>query len=157
MNDNASFFSDEQSARAAGDKYIVFYLGGRFFGVSSKKVAEVVQMLSVTPLPNVPEWLLGIADLRGAIISVVSLRKLLGAPDAEFSSKTKFIVLKSQNNSSSVALAVDKLCEIIVLANEEIQLFKDEKTPYLVGKTEYKLNPLSLINTENLLSSLIIR
>ncbi len=154
---DASFFHESKSAFSNGEKYVVFCLGASYFAVSLKKVSEVVQRLSVTSLPGVPAWLLGIAELRGEVISVVSLQKLLGAPDGDVSSNTKFVVLKSPKFSSSVALAVDKLGEIVVLVNEEIQLVEDEKTPYLLGKSAYKsLHALNLIDTENLLASLTI-
>jgi purine-binding chemotaxis protein CheW len=149
-------FFEEKSAQAKRDKYIVFCLGADFFAVSTGDVSEVVQMLAVTPLPNVPEWLLGIADLRGTMISIINLQKLLGTPVTAVSPRTKFIVLKSSNFSSTVALAVDRLSEIVVLSNEEIQFIKDKKTPLLVGKTMHTFNALTLLNVENLLSSLTI-
>ncbi len=152
-----SFFHENKSAFSTGEKYVVFCLGANFFAISLKKVSEVVQRLAITPLPKVPAWLLGIADLRGEMISIVGLRKLLGAPDIEISSKTKFVVLKSQSFSSAVALAVDKLHEIIALTDEEIRLFTDENVPYLFGKSAYKsAHALNLIDAENLLSSLKI-
>jgi len=153
---NAPIFPDKQSVQPKGEKYVVFCLGAEFFAVPSKKVSEVVQMLSITPLPNVPEWLLGIADLRGSVISVVGLQKLLGTPDAALSSKSKFIVLKLQDFSASVALAVDRLSEIIVLPDEEIQPAEDEKVPLLLGEATYKSYSLNLLNVENLLASLTI-
>ena len=153
---DASFSSGEQFAQSKGEKYIVFCLGEKFFGVSSEKVSEVVQRLSITPLPNVPDWLTGIADLRGRIISVVSLQKLLNTPSASFSSKTKFIVLKSQKFPASVALAADRLSEIVVLKNEEIHRVENQRTPYLLGRTMYKSNALELLNVDNLLASLTI-
>jgi len=153
---NAPIFPDKQSVQPKGEKYVVFCLGAEFFAVPSKKVSEVVQMLSITPLPNVPEWLLGIANLRGSVISVVGLQKLLGTPDAALSSKSKFIVLKLQDFSASVALAVDRLSEIIVLPDEEIQPAEDEKVPLLLGEATYKSYSLNLLNVENLLASLTI-
>lgn len=153
---DVSFSNDEQFERSKGEKYVVFCLGEKFFGVSSNKVSEVAQRLSITPLPNVPDWLVGIANLRGRIISVVILEKLLGAPGANFSPKTKFIVLKSQKSPASIAVAADKLSEIVVIKNEEIHLIKDEKTPCLFGRTMYKSNALDLLNVENLLASLTI-
>ncbi len=153
---DASFFTGEQFAQSKGEKYVVFCLGEKFFGVSSEKVSEVVQRLSITPLPNVPVWLVGIADLRGRIISIVNLEKMLGAPGASFSPKTKFIILKSQKFPSSVALAADRLSEIVVLKNEEIHPLENAKTPYLLGRTMYKSNALDLLNVDNLLASLTI-
>ena len=153
---NAPIFSDKQSTQMKGEKYIIFCLGAKFFAVPSKKVSEVVQRLSITPLPNVPGWLLGIADLRGGIISIVSLQKLLGAPDAALSSKSKFIVLKIQDFPASVALAVDRLSEIIVLPNEEIQPVESKKMPLLLGQATYQSYALNLLNVDNLLASLTI-
>ena len=150
-------FFDEQSAHIKREKYVVFCLGADFFAVSTEKISEVVQMLAVTPLPNVPEWLHGIADLRGAMISVVNLQKLLGMPDTAVLPRTKFVVLKSPNFPSTVALAVDRLSEIIVLPNEEIQFIKDGKTSLVLGRATYTFNALTLLNVENLLSSLTIQ
>ncbi len=150
-------FFDEQSAQIKREKYVVFCLGADFFAVSTDKVSEAIQMLAITPLPNVPEWLLGIADLRGTMISVVNLQKLLDMPDTTVSPRTKFVVLKSPDFPSTVALAVDRLSEIIALPNEEIQFIKDGKTPLVLGKAMYTFNTLTLLNVENLLSSLTIQ
>lgn len=150
-------FFDEEFGQTKREKYIVFCLGADFFAVSTDKVSEVIQMLAITPLPNVPDWLLGIADLRGSMISVVNLQKLLGSADVTVSPKNKFVVLKSPSFPSTVALAVDRLSEIVVLPNEEIQFIKDGKTPLLLGKAMYTFNSLTLLNVENLLSSLTIQ
>ena len=155
-NQTASFFPDQQSAPTKGEKYVIFCLGAEFFAVFSDKVVEVVQMLAVTPLPNVPEWLLGIADLRGTIVSVVSLQKLLGKTDAPIFSRTKFVVLKSSDFSTSVALAVDRVSEIVVLSDKEITSLNDPKTPFILGNALYKSNHLTLLNVEKLFSSLTI-
>lgn len=152
----AAFSSAEKSAQSKGEKYVIFCLGADFFAVSSDQVSEVVQMLAITPLPVVPEWILGISDLRGGIISVISLRKLLGASSAPVSPKTKFVVLKSPNSPAAIALAVDRLSEIVFIPIEEIQPLKDEKMPYLFGTILYNLKTLSLLNVENLLSSLTV-
>ena len=150
-------FFDEQSAQTKREKYVVFCLGADFFAVSTNKVSEVVQMLAITPLPNAPGWLLGIADLRGTMISIVNLQKLFGTPDTTVSPRTKFVVLRSPDFPSAVALAVDRLSEIIVLQNEEIQFMADGKTPLILGKAIYTFNTLTLLNVENLLSSLTIQ
>ena len=147
-----SFSDDEKSAQKPGEKFIVFVLDDELFAVSAKQVAEVVQPLPLTPVPNVPEWLLGMANLRGNIISVVNLLKLWDKKTSPSSSKTKFIVLRSPNGNSSVAFTVDKLSEIVTLPNDEIQSINDDKSLY--GKAIHKSNILHLIDTEKLISSL---
>ncbi|MDQ3180590.1 MAG: chemotaxis protein CheW [Acidobacteriota bacterium] len=149
-----SFLTDEKSVQMPGEKFIVFVLDGELFAVSAKKVAEVVQPLPLTPLPNVPEWLLGIANLRSSIISVVNLLKLWDKKTSPVSSKTKFIVLRSPNDVSSIAFTVDKLSEVVTLPNEKIQFIEDDKTPFFYAKAIHKTNTLNLINVENLLKVL---
>lgn len=150
---NDSLFFENQTAQAAGEKFIVFFLDGELYAVSAAQVAEVVQMLNITPLPNVPEWLLGIANLRGEIISVVDLPKFWNKKTSQNPAKAKLIVLRGQNPNSSIALTVDKLSEIITLPIDEIQ-FPEESLPFVFGKASHKSNPLNLIDTEKLLSSL---
>lgn len=150
-----SFSDGEKAAQKPGEKFIVFALDNKLFGVSAKQVAEVVQPLPLTSLPNVPEWLLGMANLRGNIISVVNLLKLWDKKTSPGSSKTKFIVLRSLNGDSSVAFTVDKLSEIVSLPNEHIQSIKDDKSFF--AKAMHKSNIVYLIDTEKLLSSLKLR
>jgi purine-binding chemotaxis protein CheW len=152
-NLSSPFFFENQTAQAAGEKFIVFFLDGELYAVSAAQVAEVVQMLAITPLPSVPEWLLGIANLRGEIISVVDLPKLWNKKPSQNPAKSKLIVLRGQSPNSSIALTVDKLSEIITLSLDEIQ-FPEESIPFVFGKASHKSNPLSLIDTEKLLSSL---
>lgn len=150
-NLNDSFSGDEKSAQQSGEKFVVFVLDDELFAVSAQQVSEVVQPLPLTTLPNVPEWLLGVANLRGNIISVVNLLKLWNKKPSTASSKTKFIVLRSLNGDASIAFTVDKLSEIVNLPNEEIQLIKDDHQSFY-GKAMHKSNILHLINTEKLLS-----
>lgn len=142
----------EKSTQKQGEKFVVFALDDELFAVSAKQVAEVVQPLRLTTLPNVPEWLLGVANLRGSVISVVNLLKLWDKKPTLFSPKTKFIVLRSQSDDSSVAFMVDRLSEIVTLPNDEIQFIKDDQSFY--GKAIHKSNILHLVDTEKLFSSL---
>lgn len=145
-----SFSDSENSTQKTGEKFIVFVLDNELFGVSAKQVAEVVQPLPLTTLPNVPEWLLGMANLRGTIISVVNLLKLWDKKTSPVSLKTKFIVLRSPNGDSAVAFTVDKLSEIVTLPNEKIQFIKDDQ--WFFAKAMHKSNILHLIDTEKLLN-----
>ncbi len=144
---------DKQSVRQSGEKFIVFILDSELFAISSKQVAEVTQPLAVTPLPNAPEWLAGIANLRGEIISVADLRKILGK-NSNFSPKAKFVVVRSPNSDALTAFSVDKLSEFVTLNNNEIQTVKNHKTPHIFGTAVYQSNPLQLIDSAKLVASL---
>ena len=148
-----AFADDKPSAQQSGEKFIVFVLDNELFAVSSKRVAEVAQPIAVTPLPNLPEKLLGIANLRGEIISVANLRKILGKNNSNAATKTKFIILRPHNSFSPIAFAVDKLSEFITLSNKEIEPVDQSESPFIFGKNTYKSKPLQFINLEKLFAA----
>ncbi len=146
---------DKQSARQSGEKFIVFVLDNELFAISSKQVAEVTQPLAVTVLPNAPEWLSGIANLRGEIISVADLRKILGK-NSNLPPKAKFVIVRSPNSDALTAFSVDKLSEFVTLTNDEIQTVKNDKSPHIFGKAAYKSNSLQLMDLAKLFTTVEI-
>jgi purine-binding chemotaxis protein CheW len=148
-----SWIFEEQSPQITGEKFIVFYLDDELYAVSAAQVAEVVRMPDVCPLPNTPAWLLGIANLRGEIISVVDLSKLWDRQQRQNSSKPKLIVLRGENSKSSVAVTVDKLSEIITLPSDAIR-FCEETSFHIFGKAFHKSTDLNLLDAKKLVSSL---
>jgi purine-binding chemotaxis protein CheW len=145
------FFSDEKAAEIKGEKYIVFFINMEIYAVISKPVAEVFQPLGVTPLPNIPEWLIGITNFRNRIISVVDLQKLCQKENSTVSPKSKLIVLRSENDEARIAFTIDKFSEIVTLPDESIQRVNNQNSPYIYGKTIHKSNTLTLIDAEKLL------
>lgn len=149
-------FSDSQTSNAVGEKYLVFFLGEELFAVASKAVAEAAASLAVTKLPNAPEWLMGIANIRGEVVSVINLPAILQKENLTPAVRPKFIVLRSQVFESGAAFAANRISEIVALPDGEIQPNTDEKSPHLFGKAVHKTQTLNLINTEKLLASLKI-
>lgn len=147
-------FPDE---RRAGKKYLVFYLTDEIFAVSARQVSEVVQMPAVTPLPNFPDWLLGIVNLRGEIITVADLSKFWKKKAVHPSSKTKIVVLRGETSKASIAVIADKLGEIITLPDDEIQTAKKPAEPQICGQAAYKSNILSLLDAEKVITSLSLK
>ena len=144
--------ADKQPDITDGEKFVVFFLGDELYAVEAARVAEIVRPLDFTPLPNSPDWLYGIANLRGEIISVLNLSKICGKTGAHDSSKSKLIVLKTRAAASSVAFPVDRLSEIVTLCAEQIEPAKDAR---LLGCAVYKTASVNLLDTEELFASLI--
>lgn len=149
---NLASFSDESKNVSTIEKFVVFSLDGELFAVSAKLVTEVVQPLAVTALPNSPEWLQGIANLRGEIVSVLDLPKLCRRKSVSFSPKTKFIVFRPDFFDSPAAFPVDKISEIVGFEAENISLAEES---YLLGKAALNSNSVNLLDTENIFSSLL--
>lgn len=147
-------FSEPPIPQAVGEKYLVFFLGGEPYAVRSEKIAEAAVSLPVTILPNAPEWLLGIANLRGEVISVINLPVILKKKTFRRAARPKFVVLRSPVFEFGAAFAADKLSEIVFVRDEEIEFDPDEKSPHIFGRAVCQSQTLNLIDTEKLLDSL---
>ena len=144
-------FSPEKQT-ASGEKFIVFYMDDKLYAVSAAQVVEVIQPLLATPLPKVPEWLSGIINLRGKIISVVNLPKLWGNQTAFSAPKSKLILLRSANGEAGVAFAVDRLAEVVSFSKEELHPVDLNGEPYLRGKISYKSEDLLVLDADKVYS-----
>ena len=73
---------------------VTFRLGNEEFGIDIKKVQEINRMIEVTNIPNSPDYIEGIVNLRGKIIPVVSLRRKLGFEQTEYNKATRIMVVE---------------------------------------------------------------
>lgn len=144
-----SFSTEKQMPN--GEKFIVFYLDDKLYAVSAAQVVEVIQPLQVTPLPKVPEWLSGIINLRGKIISVVNLPKLWGNETAFAAPKSKLILLRSAN-AEGIAFAVDRLHEVAAFPKYAVKPAETTGAPYLRGKISYKSEEMSVLDADKIYS-----
>ena len=147
-----SLWVDEQTENQADEKFVVFLLDDEFFAVSADKVAEIVRPLEFTALPNSPPWLHGIANLRGAIISVLNLAKLCRKKTPPVSPKSKLIILKPQKSAATIAFPVDRLSEIVSFRAAEIRPAEDF---YFAGKAVHENNSVNLLDTARIFSELL--
>jgi len=147
-------FSDERAAQTPGEKFVVFFLNGKFYGVSAGKVAEVSQPLAIVALPNAPEWLLGIGNLRSEIVVIVNLPKIIGENSPVSIKKTKLIVLKTKNTDAPIAFPIDKLSEIAQSNDVKYQAAGAVGSPFVSAKFNYKSNAVQVIDSDKLLAFL---
>lgn len=144
---------DKQKTQSLGKKFIVFMLEDEHYAIASDRVSEVVRILPFTPLPNLPSWLLGLANLRGDVISIIDLHSLWKIKSQD-SPKSKLIVLRPENSDSLIAFKVDKLREIVTLPKEQIEPAKENDAAYISGKSKLKSNIINLLDVDKILSSL---
>ena len=145
-----SFRPGEKAENKDGEKFVVFFLDDELFAIGAREVLEIVRPLEHTPLPSAPEWLYGIANLRGEIISVLNLSKICNKKPSPATPKSKLIVLKPKNFGSSMAFPVDRLSEIITLSINDIHPSDDDRFMTAAHETA----TVRLLDTERLVSSL---
>ncbi len=149
---------DEQSNPAdETDQYIIFELMDNTYAMPISNVTEIGRPLPITTVPNVPHWLLGIANLRGDIISIVDLRGFLGLSPADSTQEGRLLITRSTNEETAVGLIVDSVSGIRFLQNREINtstaVTKSKVAPYLRGIYSDKEQLLIVLNIDKLLLS----
>lgn len=104
---------DEAEAQVEnGIRHVVFEIGDRQFGLPLTGVLEIDRCGKVTALPRTPNWLRGVTNLRGQILSVTDFRNLLNLTSDRAAVGEKIIVVHSQRHASSTALVVDRVLGI---------------------------------------------
>jgi purine-binding chemotaxis protein CheW len=112
-----------------------FRIGKEIFGVPINLVHEIVRVPEITAVPDAPECIEGVINLRGKIISIVDLRKRFGETQIEASRKNRILVAEIDNKM--VGLIVDAASEVIRLPQTEIEappeVFEESDVKYVTG------------------------
>jgi purine-binding chemotaxis protein CheW len=99
-------------------RFVTFRVGARLYALPAEDVAEVIRPPSVARVPQTPKALIGVANLRGTVLPVVSMSALLGHDRTEMGSDGRAIVL---SGAAPVALAVDAVEALVAVASERIE------------------------------------
>ena len=114
---------NEAASGDAASQYLTFILAGEEYGVEILRVQEIKGWDAVTPIPNTPEHVLGVLNLRGAIVPIVDLRKRFGLETVEFGKTTVVIVVRMQHDDQerTVGLVVDAVADVYRLDSDDVQ------------------------------------
>ena len=96
-----------------------FYVGEALCGMDILKVQEINKLIEMTRVPQAPEYVLGILNLRGEIITIVDLGKKLGLKSTEMSHKTRNIIVNS--NGEHIGLMVEQISDVIQAEWEKVE------------------------------------
>jgi purine-binding chemotaxis protein CheW len=140
-----------------GERQVVFSLAGTDYAVPLANVLEMGRPLAVTPTPNVPEWVLGVANLRGDIISVVDLRAFFGLDRSPPDQSQRVLVVRAGTEDLTTGLVVDRVKGMRYILPERVAsaagLSEDRTTAYTRGVTEHEGRLLVLLELDRLLLS----
>ncbi|CAG1017331.1 Chemotaxis protein CheW [Burkholderiaceae bacterium] len=96
-----------------------FRNGDEFFGVPISKVREIVRVPEITPVPDMPEFLKGVINLRGRIVAVVDMSRRLGTAGPGAKKANRVLILEL--GGSLTGLIVDSVSEIVKIDEESIE------------------------------------
>lgn len=98
---------------SASEKFVAFRIADHLFVIKASSVSDVILPQPITPIPQMPAFILGITELSGNLISVIDLSELVLGDGADRSAYSKMIVLRPQPDASSIAFPVEKIGEMM--------------------------------------------
>lgn len=109
----------EEAASADTIDLLLFQLSGEGYGIESEYVQEVQPLEELTPLPEVPSFVLGIVNIRGRILSVIDLRKLFDLPARGLTDQDRVIVIS--DGKVEFGILANDIIDIAQIREERVQ------------------------------------
>jgi len=136
-------------------RFLTFKLGEESFGLEIKYVTEIVGIQPITNIPEVPNYVKGIINLRGKVISVIDVRIKFKKEPVEYDERTCIIVIEIDD--ISIGLIVDEVSEVVTIKDEDIVPPPSYKTgfqnKYIKGVGKYKDGVKLLLDSNKLLTN----
>ena len=132
---------------------VSFHVGGEEFGLEILRVQEIIRVQQLTRVPNSPDYVDGVINLRGKVIPVISLRKRIGLEDLKHDKQTRIVVVEVRG--TVLGFIVDSVSEVLRIPADTVEppprLGKVERE-YVsgVGKLDNRL--LILLDIDRLMS-----
>ena len=151
-----------QAVKAISDKegkYLTFTLAEEDYGIGILKIKEIIGMLPITSVPQTPEFVKGVINLRGKVIPVMDLRLRFGMPSIDYSDRTCIIVVEigGQDGTILVGIVVDAVSEVLNIKGDDIEktpTFGTElNTEYILGMAKMEGGVKILLDIDQVLSS----
>ena len=137
----------DQAVKASVEKegkYLTFTLAGEEYGIGILKIKEIIGMLPITSVPQTPDFVKGVINLRGKVIPVIDLRLRFGMGEIEYTERTCIIV-------------VDSVSEVLNIKGDDIAetpTFGTRlNTEYILGMAKMGGGVKILLNIDKVLSA----
>ena len=111
--------ADGAAGQIGSGEFLTFVLGEEEYGVDILRVQEIRSYDAVTRLPEAPDYIKGVINLRGIIVPVVDMRLKFRLPRAEYNALTVMIVLNV--GGRVVGTVVDSVSDVVRLAGEQVR------------------------------------
>jgi len=119
---NATFenatLKPRENAAAKEVQLATFYLGDLLLGLDISLVQEINRQLNVTTAPHAPDYVRGVVNLRGEVVTLIDLRAVLGLPPAVDSGNARNLIVHWKNEL--VGLLVDRIADILTIPTDAI-------------------------------------
>ncbi|MBY7731798.1 chemotaxis protein CheW [Vibrio splendidus] len=135
-------------------QWVTFQLEEETYGINVMQVREVLRYSEIAPVPGAPDYVLGIINLRGNVVTVIDTRSRFGLMQGEITDNTRIIVIESERQV--IGILVDSVAEVVYLRSSEIDttpsVGTDESAKFIQGVSNRDGKLLILVDLNKLLS-----
>ncbi len=144
----------QQDNHAMASAYVTFSLADETYAIDVLQVQEVLKMTEITPVPGVPDYILGIINLRGDVVTVIDARRRMSLPAREPDDASRIVVIDLERHN--VGILVDAVAEVVQIAPGAIDpapaVGNDQASRFILGVTSTAETLTILIDLNKLLS-----
>jgi len=130
-----------------------FQLGHETYGVPITSLHEIVRVPEITAVPDAPDYIEGVINLRGKIVSVIDLRKRFGQKKVALARQHRILVVEHKGRLSG--LIVDSASEVLKIPESDVepapQVFREGRLNCVTGLGKYKGRLIVLLDMAKLL------
>ena len=135
-------------------QWVTFQLEEETYGINVMQVREVLRYTEIAPVPGAPDYVLGIINLRGNVVTVIDTRSRFGLMEGEVTDNTRIIVIESERQV--IGILVDSVAEVVYLRSSEIDttpsVGTDESAKFIQGVSNRDGKLLILVDLNKLLT-----
>ncbi|MDE1263932.1 chemotaxis protein CheW [Vibrio aestuarianus] len=135
-------------------QWVTFQLEEETYGINVMQVREVLRYTEIAPVPGAPDYVLGIINLRGNVVTVIDTRSRFGLMQGEITDNTRIIVIESERQV--IGILVDSVAEVVYLRSSEIDttpsVGTDESAKFIQGVSNRDGKLLILVDLNKLLT-----
>ena len=145
----------ETKQEATEGKFLTFVLGNEEYGIEILRVREIIGLMDITIVPQTPDYMKGVINLRGKVIPVIDLRLKFSMQEEIHTQETCVIVVEV--NNTSIGIIVDSVSEVLDIKSGDIEetpsFGQGIDTNFIMGLGKVKEQIIILLDIESVLSS----
>lgn len=146
--------SENETGNPGHRQCVTFRLDNEIYGINVMLIQEVLRVTEIAPVPGAPNYVIGIINLRGNVVTVIDTRMRFGLPPKEMDDATRIVIIEVENQT--VGIVVDSVSEVVDVDASEIEtapnVGNDETARYIEGVVSRGDELLILVDLNKLLT-----
>ncbi|MCB5227790.1 chemotaxis protein CheW [Alishewanella sp. 16-MA] len=154
MSNKVSQSADKKQVVDEVLQWVTFRLQEETYGINVMQVQEVLRYSEIAPVPGSPDYVLGIINLRGNVVTVIDTRARFGLPPAEVTDNTRVVIIEAEKQV--IGILVDSVAEVVYLKQSEVDsapnVGTDESARFIQGVSNRDGELLILVDLNKMLN-----